>query len=59
MKAAVDFSCEAEQKRAVEHTVVESDRGAKAAANLLLVPEGFTCVEIAQTIGGLTAATKQ
>jgi phage terminase large subunit-like protein len=30
----------------------------KAAANLLLVPEGFTCVEIPQTIGGLTAATK-
>jgi phage terminase large subunit-like protein len=32
--------------------------GIKAAANLLLVREGFTCVEIAQTIGGLTAATK-
>ncbi len=32
--------------------------GIKAAANLLLVPEGFICVEIPQTIGGLTAATK-
>jgi phage terminase large subunit-like protein len=32
--------------------------GMKAAANLLLVPEGFTCVDIPQTIGGLTAATK-
>jgi phage terminase large subunit-like protein len=32
--------------------------GIKAAANLLLVPEGFICVDIPQTIGGLTAATK-
>ena len=32
--------------------------GIKAAATLLLIPEGFTCVEIPQTIGGLTMATK-
>jgi phage terminase large subunit-like protein len=32
--------------------------GFKAAANLLLAPEGFVCVEIPQTIGGLTAATR-
>lgn len=32
--------------------------GIKAAANLLLVPDGFVCVEIPQTIGGLSAATK-
>jgi len=32
--------------------------GIKAAANILLVPEGFICVDIPQTIGGLTAATK-
>jgi phage terminase large subunit-like protein len=32
--------------------------GVKAAATLLLAPEGFICVEIPQTIGGLTAATK-
>jgi len=32
--------------------------GIKAACNLLLVPEGFVCIDIPQTIGGLTAATK-
>jgi phage terminase large subunit-like protein len=32
--------------------------GIKAAATLLLIPEGFICVDIPQTIGGLTAATK-
>ena len=30
----------------------------KAAATLLLIPEGFICVDIPQTIAGLTAATK-
>lgn len=33
--------------------------GIKAAANLRLVPQGFVCVDIPQTIGGLSAATKQ
>ena len=32
--------------------------GIKAAATLMLAPEGFICVDIPQTIGGLTAATK-
>lgn len=33
--------------------------GAKSAAELLLVPEGFLCVQIPQTMGGLTEATKK
>jgi len=32
--------------------------GIKAACNLVLVPEGMTCIDVSQTIGGLTAATK-
>lgn len=32
--------------------------GIAAACDLVLVPEGITCVKIPQTIGGLTAATK-
>ena len=32
--------------------------GIKAAATLLLIPEGFICVDIPQMIAGLTAATK-
>lgn len=32
--------------------------GIKAACNLILVPEGMTCVEVPQTIAGLTAGTK-
>jgi phage terminase large subunit-like protein len=33
--------------------------GIKAVANLTLVPQGFVCVEIPQTIGGLTVSTKK
>jgi phage terminase large subunit-like protein len=33
--------------------------GVKAVANLTLVPQGFVCVEIPQTIGGLTVSTKK
>ncbi len=33
--------------------------GVKAAANLLLVPQGFVCIDVPQTIGGLTVATKK
>jgi phage terminase large subunit-like protein len=33
--------------------------GIKAAANLLLVPQGFVCVDVPQNIGGLTVATKK
>ena len=33
--------------------------GMKAACNLVLVPKGFTCVDIPQTYAGLTEATKK
>lgn len=33
--------------------------GVKAAANLVLVPQGFLCVDVPQTFGGLSAAVKK
>lgn len=43
----------------VQEVCVDRWGGAKSAAELLLVPEGFTCVLIPQTMGGLTEATKK
>ena len=43
----------------VQEVCVDKWGGAKSAAELLLVPEGFVCVQIPQTMGGLTEATKK
>lgn len=43
----------------VQEVCIDKWGGAKSAAELLLVPEGFVCVQIPQTMGGLTEATKR
>ena len=42
----------------VQEVTFDKWGGIKAACNLALVPEGMTCIDVAQQFGGLTAATK-